>query len=372
MVAATYGFVSAVGQNIALIPTLTTGMKWFPRTKGLAMGCVVGGFGGGSLAFNYIITAIINPENISPAASGPDEGYFTEPGLLARVPGLLLTLSGIYLGLGLLACLLITQPPEDWLSQFKDETTSNLDNEYVTPLEAFKRKEFYLLWITRLSVVMLSNVISAFYKVFGQTFIKDDKFLSVVGSISSVFNCSGRLLWGLVMDRFSYKVSMSIESAILVILTSTFYLTSMIGVSNVHDLGCHEHMTNNLTKISPSMRPAQLCASELPTTLTTKAVYAAWVWSIFLTFPGTFSMQPAVTTQIFGHRYGGSIYAFLFSSDLINNLLVATLSTPIKEAYGWLGLFLAISVSGVVAFIASICFSNQASSKTTAREKMIQ
>ena len=27
MVAATYGFVSAFGQNIALIPTLTTGMQ---------------------------------------------------------------------------------------------------------------------------------------------------------------------------------------------------------------------------------------------------------------------------------------------------------------------------------------------------------
>ena len=34
MVAATYGFVSAFGQNIALIPTLTTGMKWFPDRKG--------------------------------------------------------------------------------------------------------------------------------------------------------------------------------------------------------------------------------------------------------------------------------------------------------------------------------------------------
>ena len=139
MVAATYGFVSAVGQNIALIPTLTTGMKWFPRTKGLAMGCVVGGFGGGSLVFNYIITAIINPENISPAVSGPDEGYFTDPDLLARVPGLLLILSGIYLGLGLVACLLITQPPEDWLSQFKDESTGNLDSEYVTPLGMTRR-----------------------------------------------------------------------------------------------------------------------------------------------------------------------------------------------------------------------------------------
>ena len=37
------------------------------------MGCVVGGFGGGSLVFNYIQTAILNPDNVSPAASGPDE-----------------------------------------------------------------------------------------------------------------------------------------------------------------------------------------------------------------------------------------------------------------------------------------------------------
>ena len=38
------------------------------------------------------------------------------------------------------------------------------------------------------------------------------------------------------------------------------------------------------------------------TALSTKIVYALWVWSIFLTFPGTFSMQPAVTTQTFGHK----------------------------------------------------------------------
>jgi len=355
MVAATYGFVSAFGQNIALIPTLTTGMKWFPHRKGLAMGCVVGGFGGGSLVFNYIITAIINPDNISPASSGVDEGYFTDPDLLSRVPGLLLILSGIYLGLGLLACLLITQPPEDWLSSFKDETTGNLDNEYVTPLEAFTRKEFYLLWVTRLSVVMLSNVISAFYKVFGQTFIRDDKFLSVVGSINSVFNCSGRLVFGLIMDKFAYKVSMSIEAVLLVILMSTFYLTSMIGVTDPVCEQLINSATNLTTTTLATTTTSELCA-EIPTSITTKAVYAVWVWAIYLTFPGTYSTQPAVTTQTFGHKYGGFIYAFLFSSDIINNLLVATLSSMIKEAYGWLGLFLIISVAGVVALIATLLF----------------
>ena len=134
MVAATYGFVSAFGQNIALIPTLTTGMRWFPHRKGIAMGCVVGGFGGGALVFNYIQTAILNPNNVSPASSGPDEGYFTDEELLSRVPNLLLILAGIYLGLGLLACLLITQPPSSWLAKFSDEDSGDLDTEYATPL----------------------------------------------------------------------------------------------------------------------------------------------------------------------------------------------------------------------------------------------
>ena len=134
MVAATYGFVSAFGQNIALIPTLTTGMRWFPHRKGIAMGCVVGGFGGGALVFNYIQTAILNPNNVSPASSGPDEGYFTDEELLGRVPNLLLILAAIYLGLGLLACFLITQPPDSWLAKFSDENSGDLESEYSTPL----------------------------------------------------------------------------------------------------------------------------------------------------------------------------------------------------------------------------------------------
>ena len=93
-----------------------------------------------------------------------------------------------------------------------------------------------------------------------------------------------------------------------------------------------------------------------------------------LILAGTYSTQPAVTTQTFGHKYGGFIYAFLFSCDIINNFLVATLSTvsavgvgdkgwtssillqEIKEAYGWLGLFLIVSLNGVFALLATLLF----------------
>ena len=45
------------------------------------------------------------------------------------------------------------------------------------------------------------QTIAGFYKAFGQTFILDDHFLSFVGAVCSVFNCSGRLVYGLLMDK---------------------------------------------------------------------------------------------------------------------------------------------------------------------------
>jgi len=53
-------------------------------------------------------------------------------------------------------------------------------------------------------------------------------------------------------------------------------------------------------------------------------------------------------------RYGGTIYAFLFSADIINNLLVATMIKGIKGALGYLGLFVFVSMWGIVALIATL------------------
>ena len=142
--------------------------------------------------------------------------------------------------------------------------------------------------MTRLSVVMLSNVISAYYKAFGQTFIRDDQFLSIVGAITSVFNCSGRLFYGLIMDRFAYKVSMSIEACLLIILMSTFYLTSLIGVSDTVD--CEVITSSVLTNITTTAATAT-DDCEVTTSVTTKVVFAIWVWAIYFTFPGTYSTQ---------------------------------------------------------------------------------
>ncbi len=197
LVALTYGFVSALGQGVALIPTMTIGMRWFPERKGMAMGIVVGGFGGGAFIFNQIQTAILNPDNV---AVDPETLYFTDEALLDRVPDLMLVLAGIYLAVEMVACAMITEPPprcglggdgegcgvkdncgggeekaengkscvngaalpapsspasraSSRQSSFslrrrkkKDDYSSEVR---ISPRQALKSKEFYILWITR-------------------------------------------------------------------------------------------------------------------------------------------------------------------------------------------------------------------------------
>merc|ERR1711953_99526 len=87
-----------------------------------------------------------------------------------------------------------------------------------------------------------------------------------------------------------------------------------------------------------------------------KIGFALWIWAIYGTFPGTYSTQPAVTTQTFGHKYGGTIYGFLFTSDIINNLLVGTLSSSILSRWGWPGFFLVLAAFGLIAFIITCLF----------------
>ena len=68
----------------------------------------------------------------------------------------------------------------------------------------------------------------------------------------------GRLFYGVLMDKTSYKLSMLLETVCLTMLVSTLPLTPLLG----------------------------------------RAAFTVAVWCIYFTFPGTYSTQPAVTTQV--------------------------------------------------------------------------
>ena len=55
-------------------------------------------------------------------------------------------------------------------------------------------------------------------------------------------------------------------------------------------------------------------------------------------------------------RDAGTIYAFLFSADIIPSLLIAAFNAPLQMMLGYLGLFLIVSIWGIVALIATLLY----------------
>ena len=90
--AITYGTMFGLGTALAYTPPLGVAMRWFPKSKGLVNGIIVGGFGLGAFIFNQIQTAYLNPIN-KELDDGP---YFTDDKILNRVPSVFLMLGSVY------------------------------------------------------------------------------------------------------------------------------------------------------------------------------------------------------------------------------------------------------------------------------------
>jgi len=317
LVALTYGVTQAFGEVIALIPPMTIAMSWFPEKRALVTGIVVGGFGGGSFIWNQVQTAIINPDNVAVVDYGDGEDkYFEDEELLNRVPKVMLILAGIYFSIQVLCMFLIQVPEtsEDETQEEKESFKSFIVNVLKT---ALTRKEFYILWGCRFCMQLITQCVAGFYKAYGLTIDGcDDLFLSMVGAFSALFNCSSRILFGFLMDKTSYRTTVIIETILLSIFVASLPATAHGG----------------------------------------KIMFAAWIWAIYLLFPAIYALQPAVTTQTFGYKYGGTVYGLLFTCDLVLNPIVGATSQPLKDATGWSGYFYTVACFGALAAIINIFF----------------
>ncbi len=54
-------------------------------------------------------------------------------------------------------------------------------------------------------VTLEGNFMSQNYKSYGIAINKDDEFLTVIGTIGSIFNSLSRFFWGTLIDYFPFK-----------------------------------------------------------------------------------------------------------------------------------------------------------------------
>ncbi|XP_048747339.2 uncharacterized protein LOC125659643 isoform X2 [Ostrea edulis] len=335
----TYGFLFGIGVGIAYATPMGCAMKWLPDKEGLVNGCVVAGFGGGAFIFDQIQTAYINPHNEKANLDENGEKYFTQDVILDRVPSSFLLLGGCYAAMQFIGSMLLQDPPHDYhpLISAKDNDESNpgeadsLHNEIISfaenqdpvrterefsPRETLRQKAFYKLWFMYLFNGQGINFISSLYKAFGQTFIGDDYFLAVVGSLAAVCNGAGRIMWGTLADKFSFKTAMVFSTGLFSFFILTFELTSLVG----------------------------------------KPLYLIWVCFLFLTFSGNFSLLPTATARAFGKTHYGVNYGMVFTASVISSPISALLTSKLKVVIQWYGMFYMVAIFSFISMCLAWSF----------------
>ena len=210
----------------------------------------------------------------------------------------------------------INSPPEKDLTS--DEKCAD-HAEGVHPLVVLKSFNFYHLWVMFLVAGFAVSFIANLYKVFGLSFIDDDQFLAIVGSASSILNCAGRVVWGLIADRFSFKISLILQSAVMTIFLFTFYITSVVG----------------------------------------KSMFFVWVCVIFFCVGGNFSVFPTAMALTFGPKYMSINYGLLFTSQISSGVIAAVLFTTLQTLLDWDGTIFLVSGISLAGFLVTMGFSSR-------------
>ncbi|XP_076338060.1 apicoplast pyruvate carrier 1-like isoform X2 [Tachypleus tridentatus] len=278
----TFGALHVLGLGCAYGQLIVTAMEWFPEKKSTVIGILTSGYAAAPLLMNYVQTFFVNPNNLAPAS----DGYFDDPDVLDAIPSVFLLMAGVHGCFLFVGLLLYSEPKSREVEKGLDNTVDikEVTNENspgpelveskdlaVTPQEALKTKQFYLLVITAVCSFHSVTFVNTFYKVFGQSFIHDDTFLASVGSVSSAFHALSRGLIGVIQQKTSYKSTVLILFGMKTVLLFTLIASSTGG----------------------------------------KAMFLIWVSVLYATFPICFVCIPAVNAEVFGMKYTVVIYGMI-------------------------------------------------------------
>lgn len=292
-----YGFGSGLGCGSAYMASIIAAQKWFPSNKGIFTGIIVAGFGLGGLIFTNLQTLYLNPDNI-PADSS---GYFSRQ-VYEKIPNLFLYMGIIFSVAQTIGCILAFPPPKSPLQTIANTSEPVQGNTIVSevPLpdmrnvfSTFKYKIFYITGLMMMLVAPGVTFVNSLGKRYGQSYIKDDRYLATVVAVAAVANAFGRLTWGFLADKFTFSVCFTVKVFLFAILIIFFPFAFV---------------------------------------LSSKFLYLIWMLGLFFGFSGTFVLFPVFIEQVFGVKYHGIIYGilylFLAASSIVTSFIIQVTVGP--------------------------------------------
>ena len=171
-----------------------------PLHKGAISGIILGGYNFGPVFYLLFFTYLANPDN-EQASIIDDHGeinqHYFGPEVSNRTPMAIRWNALLYY----LICLIGIACLPKSINEHSTEETSK--KKFLTLSQMIRDYRFWHLFI----LLFFGSGINAYflnmYKIVGMAYIHDDHFLSYIGSASFLFGTAGRIVFGVLMDKYS-------------------------------------------------------------------------------------------------------------------------------------------------------------------------
>mmetsp|Transcript_7864 Transcript_7864/g.11986 ORF Transcript_7864/g.11986 Transcript_7864/m.11986 type:complete len:484 (-) Transcript_7864:286-1737(-) len=304
-----YSVMFGIGIGIGYTAPIVAGWQWFPNRKGVVSGSVLVGFGSGGLVFNAIGTAMANPEGLTPV-----EGVFPDR-VYQAFPGMLRKLALIYMALSFCGAMLVSQPKESRAAEVEALKNPVKGKSAAT---ALKTRQFWTLWFMILFSAQSGINTVGVYKTFGSTFdnLNSDSFMSMLGGLGALFNGTGRLGWGALVDKIGFQKSFLVLTTIQIVSMAFFNLSTK-----------------------------------------SRLAFSLFTCAMFCCTGGNFSMAPTVCGMNWGEN-GAGVYGYLFSAFSIASIAGFQITKALVASVGWTGVFRTLSALSLTAFLLTLTWKN--------------
>ncbi|KAG5443129.1 hypothetical protein CSKR_108540 [Clonorchis sinensis] len=190
--------------------------------------------------------------------------------------------------------------------------TSPVNGINYSMVRMLQRLGFYLLWLVIFFGFISVAVVTDTYKHFGQKYISDDRFIYLIMVISLLLNSFGRILWGMLVDKLSFKVPLCVMLFFSTALLATFpHLSYASGLS-------------------------------------LKILYTIWVCLIFTFLGSFFTIMPMAVSTIFGPANMAVNYGILFSAQAFASILSGLITTFVTDNISHVAQFTCCSFCSLV------------------------
>jgi MFS family permease len=280
-----YGVIGGCGLGIGYITPVSTLISWFPDRRGMATGMAIMGFGGGALIASPLSEFLMRHFS-SPTSTGVAETW-----VVLGIIYLIYMMGGAF-------GYRVPAPgwkPAGWREPQRD-AHSMITRINVTPAEALRTPQFWLLWVVlcfnvTAGIGVLSQASAMIQEVFKGT-ITPIAAAGFVGLLS-LFNMGGRFFWASLSDKIGRKATYAIFFTLGPALYALIPLTGRLG---------------------------------------SVALFVSCFCIILTMYGGGFATIPAYLSDIFGTKYVSAVHGRLLTAWSVAGVLGPVLVNYIRQS----------------------------------------